>query len=727
MDISRLRLNGSSGMDIDGMVQKLMQANKAPLNKLLQKKQAQEWQRDDYRAMNAKIMELRTTSFDMTLQKSFDAMKATTTSDALTVSGSTSAIEGTYKIKVNELATSASLTSGDLLVGAGDSTKTIAALGLTSDTTLTISGQKGTATIAVKKTDTIDQLVKNVNAESGVTGVRLSYDSNMDRLFFVTSSTGASSKIDLKSANTDLLDNVLKLTSSTSSTKGKTVTGTQSFNATSVIDNKLTANQTLRIKYDGNNYDLAITKDTTADQIIDSINGSGLGKLGVSAYLDPAGKLAFFLPDKSKSISFEDTKVDTTNIVSTLGLSAPTTNMGTSSTVSGSVSFATPTSVITPASTPDQAFRITYDGTDYDFTITETTDITQLIDDINASALNTAKGVTASLDASGKLVLNNPNNAKTFTFTDTDSDGYDTIAALGLTSPTTVYGGISYEQVSVAGTDAEIEYNGVTTNYSSNSFVINGVSFTVKAKTTAEVDVTVSQDTDAVFNSIKGFIDKYNQIISDISGELNEEKYRSYQPLTDEQKKEMKDKDIENWEAKAKSGTLRRDSILENALLQFRTALSGVVQGLPSGDINQLSQIGIDSMNYQDKGKLYIDEAKLKAALASDPEQVKALFTADDGNSTTDSGDGIAKRLYNLTDTIFTQIKDKAGSTGSILDSYLLGRQTKEIDNQISSMNRRLTAMEERYYKQFTAMEKALSQMNAQSASLMQSMGGSAQ
>ena len=51
-----MRIGGlASGMDIDALVEKLMNAERAPLNKLTQKKTTYEWQRDAYRDVNTKL------------------------------------------------------------------------------------------------------------------------------------------------------------------------------------------------------------------------------------------------------------------------------------------------------------------------------------------------------------------------------------------------------------------------------------------------------------------------------------------------------------------------------------------------------------------------------------------------------------------------------------------------------------------------------------------------
>ena len=57
--VSTMRISGlASGMDIDKLVSDLMKAERMPLDKLKQKKQILEWQRDDYRSMNTLLQDL---------------------------------------------------------------------------------------------------------------------------------------------------------------------------------------------------------------------------------------------------------------------------------------------------------------------------------------------------------------------------------------------------------------------------------------------------------------------------------------------------------------------------------------------------------------------------------------------------------------------------------------------------------------------------------------------
>lgn len=272
------------------------------------------------------------------------------------------------------------------------------------------------------------------------------------------------------------------------------------------------------------------------------------------------------------------------------------------------------------------------------------------------------------------------------------------------------------EAEKISGANAEFTYNGVTTSRSSNTFTINGVEISLKNASGKDVTFSSTPDVDKIAEKIVKFVDEYNKLIEKLNGEINEKKYRDYQPLTAEQKESMSEKEIELWEEKAKSGTLRNDSALSSALNKMRTDFYSPISGL-SG-INQLAQIGITTTaNYLDGGKLTIDEDKLKAAISEDPNAVRQLF-AKDGTDSSDKG--IARRLRDTLKGTMESIEQKAGKATSTNTTFTIGRLLDNVDNQIDRFQDRLLQIEDRYWRQFTAMEKAIQQANTQSSYLMQ-------
>ena len=209
-------------------------------------------------------------------------------------------------------------------------------------------------------------------------------------------------------------------------------------------------------------------------------------------------------------------------------------------------------------------------------------------------------------------------------------------------------------------------------------------------------------------------------MIEELNAKIREPKYRDFQPLSAEQKADMKEKEIEMWEEKAMSGTLRGDSTIRSMLLNMRNALNGVVDGT-DGPI-RLSDLGITtSKDYLDNGKLVIDEDTLREVIAENPNKVYEALGKQTGS---DEEKGLITRFRAVVDASGKTISARAGSVGAVNDTFTLGRTLKEMDNQITRFEDRMRMVEDRYWKQFTAMEMAINRANAQSANLMSAFGG---
>lgn len=261
----------------------------------------------------------------------------------------------------------------------------------------------------------------------------------------------------------------------------------------------------------------------------------------------------------------------------------------------------------------------------------------------------------------------------------------------------------------------EVPYESTT-----NSLTVNGVSLTFLAVsgTGGASTISTTPSTDKTVETIKSFVDTYNSLITTMSTKVGEEKYRNFPPLTDEQKAGMKEADITNWEAKAKSGLLKNDSILQTVISDLRSVISK--------NLGSLSDMGITTGQYYEGGKVYIDEAKLKQALTANPQRVTELFQ---GNSASING-GIFGQMSKSVDKALDNIVTKAGTskfttdlTATYKTESVMGRMLKDYNSRIDAMTDRLTDMETRYYKQFTAMETAMSKYNSQSSSLSSYLG----
>ncbi|MCM3743857.1 flagellar filament capping protein FliD [Sporosarcina luteola] len=291
------------------------------------------------------------------------------------------------------------------------------------------------------------------------------------------------------------------------------------------------------------------------------------------------------------------------------------------------------------------------------------------------------------------------------------------------------------------GQNAIFTFNGLQTERSSNTFQINGFEMNLKQVTSPleqdangnikvsgqyivvpngkTVSFNSSPDTSKIFDSIVKYVDDYNKLIEDLNKQIREPKYRSFQPLSAEQKKDMKEKEIELWEEKAKSGTLRNDSDISALLTKMRSTLLVSVNGM------SLKDIGITTSSaYSENGKLVINEDKLKEAIAKDPNKVHQLFAYDASKDTDKTKNGLARLLRSAVDDTQKVIKDRAGIAGSVNHTFSLGKSLESMNKQIERFEDRLKTTENRLWKQFTAMEKAIHRANSQSMSLMNAFGG---
>ena len=282
----------------------------------------------------------------------------------------------------------------------------------------------------------------------------------------------------------------------------------------------------------------------------------------------------------------------------------------------------------------------------------------------------------------------------------------------------------------VAGKDAIVSINGNEFSRTSNNFTIDGVTMQLTAVSAQKYDgagnvigyeetkVSTERDTEAIFETIKSFVEDYNKMIEKLNGYVNEEPtYRKYAPLTDAQRDEMTESQIEKWEEKSKQGLLYGDSTIRNFLQNMRSAL----YTKSTTSKIALYDIGIEtSSNKDDRGKLVIDEEALKRALSENIEEVEKLFVGTNGlaDKLSDIMDRTAK-VSAATPGELVRIAGAKESKATQTQSTLYN-ELRKIDERISVLNTRYNKEKDRYWKQFNAMETIISNYSSQSAYLGQ-------
>lgn len=370
--------------------------------------------------------------------------------------------------------------------------------------------------------------------------------------------------------------------------------------------------------------------------------------------------------------------------------------------------------------------NFTVNGTKID-NITADTTVDGLLTAINN---NEDAGVTATyLGSENKFVLSSNEKGKGRTIS-LGADPNDTTDAANI-----IFGGDKKE--SHDGTDGEMSilYNGVKTTItsSSNTFSIDGLD--IKATNTFDtgsataeggVRFTASADTEKVTETVKKFIEAYNAMIDEVRTQATTRPDSNYKPLTDDQKKEMNETSIKNWEDKAKEGILYNSS----ALKDLDNATQGIFSSMMMNGVSydDLEKIGISfSDDYTAGGKIVFDEEKFKTAMDSDPEKVSDLFTGTHGivNTIDSTLSTYATRYASKNGNSYGVLIEEAGSEklSLTLTNNSIYKELKDMQETITNLQSQLSTEQDRYISQFTQMERLINQMNSQSSYLSQ-LGG---
>lgn len=275
------------------------------------------------------------------------------------------------------------------------------------------------------------------------------------------------------------------------------------------------------------------------------------------------------------------------------------------------------------------------------------------------------------------------------------------------------------EENETGGENARFIYNnGLTIESRENTHTLNGISFEFHHTTTENARISVQTDVEQSFDKIMNFIEKYNEVMDLMNKTQTEERYRDYLPLSEAQKADMTDKQIELWEEKAKSGLLRGDRVIQNGMYSLRNSLQQLVAS--DGEYTLLSNVGITTTTkYLDGGKLEVDEEKLKAALRDHPDDVYQLFASN----SKDEARGLIYRFDEALKHVRSGIERQAGRSSQTLDNYALGKQMKANQERINEYEQRMIQVEQRYWNQFTQMEKAIARLTEQSNILFSQFG----
>ena len=331
----------------------------------------------------------------------------------------------------------------------------------------------------------------------------------------------------------------------------------------------------------------------------------------------------------------------------------------------------------------DPAAALNLSGT---FTVEGVAVTVETADSLNGirDKINAANaGVTATVIDNRLVITSNTTGAaSTIDFVDDATTGV--LKSLGILTATN-----TIKNQLVAAQDAAFTVNGLSITRSTNTIadVISGVTLTLKGTSATAVTLEVKNDTQTAVNKIKAFVDSYNALMEDIAAKL------AY------------DSDTKT------AGVLQGDRALTDLENQLRRKVSEIIS-TADPTLNALNLIGITTSGKE--ATLVVDETKLTETLNAGPDKVALLF----GASSTNGNDGVATRM-DSTVTLWTQAGTGflAAKTDSLTD------RIEDIEEQVEKMEERLSIREANLWRQFTALEEALTVMSAQSNWLAMQLG----
>lgn len=210
---------------------------------------------------------------------------------------------------------------------------------------------------------------------------------------------------------------------------------------------------------------------------------------------------------------------------------------------------------------------------------------------------------------------------------------------------------------------------------------------------------------DDISASVKDFINDYNSVIKEMTSKYNT-KPDGYEPLSEDEKDALSDRELEKWEDKVKSSILYRDSRLGNLTQKFKQIM---IEGIEMDDGSRmyLSDFGITTGRYfetpANERHLYqIDEKKLETMISNNDDKVEEFFTK------------LSSRLY---DTITKEMSSTSSSSiYKIYNDKQLADQQKRYEKEIQKLEEKMYQTEERFYRQYARMEEMLATINSQTA-----------
>ena len=756
---SGIRASGMvSGLDTDSLVQAMVSTQVSKKEKLQKAQTKLQWKQDAFKSLNTKVYGLYSKVGNLRFSSAYN-MKKTTVSDTTKaqVTASNTAVNGIQTLQIKQLATSGYLTGGELKKGTTGKT-TLKELGYDgADTSISVTIGSSKKDIDVSGSTTVDDLVSKLKDA----GLNASFDDKNGRIFVSAKETGKENDFSLTGADmTGLkalnaaglsvmsksdIENYNKMASYAKNDD------TGSYSESKTSEAILQTLKNLQNAYEGNTKlaleekDLnakiaysdakdAVNKyldgdDTNADKKAEREQLANLLKQSSSKYTyvnDQTGEVKEIYDAKDRvGWTAYDTKVN--ELAKSTGLITETTGDDGETKEDSTKLEALSNNIKTVVAVDDNAIYTDDDKKAY-----------YLSEDERTAAKTRLEEIPKEKEANDAVIADEDNSywdIKDYTGKTEDdlaaiADKYAKQVTNARDMVEKLANGSKDIPISVGASrvdaqDAKITLNNADFTSSSNVFNINGLTIKAMAKTADGETLSINTDTDTqgIYDKIKDFLTDYNSIINELTSLYNADSAKGYEPLTDDEKESMSDKEVEKWETKIKDSILRNDSTVGGVMNAMTTAM--MKSYTINGKSYSLSSFGIHTQGYLNAAKneqyaYHIDGDEDDTITSGNTDKLMDMIN--------NNPEDLEEFMKQLTSGLYSALDSKMKSTtlSSAYTIYNDKQMTKEYNNyttEIKEWETKISDLEDRYYKQFSTMETQLAKMQSTTSSLTSMLG----
>ncbi|GHU41972.1 hypothetical protein FACS1894111_05120 [Clostridia bacterium] len=748
-----IRLAGlTSGMDTDSIVKQLVSAYSAKKQTFVAQNTTLDWKKDIWKDLNTKINKLYSQTTSSLRFSTAYAKKTTAVSDTnkVKVTAGSNALNGVQSLEIKELAQTGYLTGAKFTKADGGKvtgSTTLAELGLGGGGVISVGVGGKTTDVVIDKDETITNLVGRLKDA----GVSANFDEANQRVFISAKESGKDADFTLVGSDGNGIDALNKLGLNASPDTNALLQKYGVKDTGGNYDQALTANSIAGILADieqRKTENAGLRADNTA--ITDEIRYLGALKEYATAYKSIEEDAGWNNLDSSKQAALKNYLTMSKSEIDGLD-EAEKANRE-----------AAIADLKTEGGWDDKAFAelkkniLTVDKYDSDVTAhasvqnvgnSDKDDLLAALTSDKLAALVSGADVTTEFDAfladkADRVISLNADkqiNDGAIAQNNAENNKYSDIAAFsGSTDLTATANSIATAIVSgdvstlyntgatkINGSDAKIMLNGAEFTSVSNTITVNGLTITALDKTEENKPITITTATDVqgMYDTMKNFIKEYNALVSEMNVLLHAPSAKGYQPLSDEDKEKLSEKEIEKWEQKIKDSLLRRDDNLSTLIGSMTSPMSGTYE--VDGKKYTLASFGVSTSAYLltnagNANSYHIDgdaddeltsgkANKLMEALQNDPNTVTGFFQ---------------KMAGGLYDSLSKQMRSSTlRSTFTVYNDKQMDNDIKANKEKITKWEEKIQKIEDRYYKQFAAMESALAKLQSSTSSLSSMLG----